>query len=50
MQEEGLPYVKYKGQVSEGLSPRHRLPRDAVDAASMQAFMVRLDGALSTLM
>lgn len=50
MLEEGLPSVKYEGQVSEGLSPRHRLPRDAVDAPSMEIFKVGLDGALSTRM
>ena len=28
----------------------HRLPREVVDAPSLEAFKVRLDGALSNLM
>jgi len=29
--------------------PWHRLPREVVDAASLETFQVRLDGALSNL-
>ena len=39
------------GFVTErAVRPRQRLPREAVDAPSLEAFKARLDGALGNLM
>ncbi|KFQ75470.1 hypothetical protein N335_08632, partial [Phaethon lepturus] len=33
----------------KAVKPWHRLPREVVDAPSLETFQVRLDGALSNL-